>query len=218
MVVNHSGPNGAGKSTILKILSRRTKVFKGTMECDKDLKVSFCPQTNILDPNLTVEEMIEFYANLRSIKNVTEVKERILQKFLLKPYEHFLVKNLSGGNKRKLNVACATIEKSGLIMLDEPTSDMDPITRQMIYRTIFELQRDGCSVVLTSHSIAEIEHLCQNVVILTNGTLKTAGSVDELRKRFGRQYAIGIFGKVVDEIEFEKVRLAKSLLIMRNIN
>jgi ABC-type multidrug transport system ATPase subunit len=200
------GPNGAGKSTILKILSRRTKVFKGHMECDKKLIISFCPQTNILDPNLTVDEMIKFYATLRNIKNVEETKQRVLEKFLLQPYQHFLVKNLSGGNKRKLNVACATIARSGLVMLDEPTSDMDPITRQMIYKSIYELQNDGCSVVLTSHSIAEIEHLCSNVVILTSGTLKTAGSVQELRRRYGKQYVVGMFGNVTDDIELENVR------------
>lgn len=199
------GPNGAGKSTILKILSRRTKIFKGQMECDKNLKVSFCPQTNILDPNLTVEEMINFYATLRNIKNVDQAKQRVLDKFLLRPYENFLVKNLSGGNKRKLNVACATIERSGLVMLDEPTSDMDPLTRQMIYKSIHELQNDGCSIVLTSHSVAEIEHLCQNVVILTGGSLKTAGPVEELRRRFGKQYVVGMFGNVTDDIELEHV-------------
>lgn len=176
------GANGAGKSSVFSILSGESKRFSGIVELTgmKENRVSYCPQSNALDMLLTVEEIIHFYGKLRNVKDLRKLTKDVLESFHLKPYRKVLVKNLSGGNRRKLSVACASFGELNLVLMDEPTSDMDPLTRSLVYRTVFELNENNCSVILTSHSVAEIEQLCHSIGILVDGE-RNCGIQSKLR-------------------------------------
>lgn len=201
------GANGAGKSSIFSILSGETKQYSGSIDFSSSAKdgISYCPQTNALDMLLTVEEIIHFYGKLRHIKDLRSLTKTILENFHLKPYRNVLVKNLSGGNRRKLSVACASFGELSLVLMDEPTSDMDPLTRNLVYKTVHELNDNQTSVILTSHSVAEIEQLCHQIGVLVDGTMFASGTPDSLKKQFGNRYVVTIFSEKPLEHQIETV-------------
>lgn len=201
------GANGAGKSSIFSILSGDTKRYSGKIDFTSPIKngISYCPQTNALDMLLTVEEIIHFYGKLRHIKDLRGLTKTILDNFHLRPYRKVLVKNLSGGNRRKLSVACASFGDLSLVLMDEPTSDMDPLTRNLVYKTVHELNDKLTSVILTSHSVAEIEQLCHSIGVLVDGTMYASGAPDSLKKQFGNRYVVTIFSEKPLEHQFETV-------------
>lgn len=154
---------------------------------------------------LTVEEIIHFYGKLRNVNDLQELTTTVLEKFHLKPYKHVLVKNLSGGNRRKLSVACASFGDLMLVLMDEPTSDMDPLTRHLVYKTIHELNDNNCSVILTSHSVAEIEQLCSTIAILVDGRMCASGAPESLKKQFGNRYVVTMLSDKALDYQFESV-------------
>jgi ABC-type multidrug transport system ATPase subunit len=162
---------------------------------------------------LTVEEIIHFYGKLRNVKDLQHLTKSVLDNFHLKPYKNVLVKNLSGGNRRKLSVACASFGELSLVLMDEPTSDMDPLTRHLVYKTIHELNDKNCSVILTSHSVAEIEQLCDSIGILVDGTMCASGPPESLKKQFGNRYVVTMLSEKALDYQFETVSHLTSSLI-----
>lgn len=214
------GANGAGKSTIFSILSGNTQRYSGLIDlsnsADNKFGVSYCPQTNALDMLLTVEEIIRFYGKLRNVRDLNVLSKTTLESFHLVPYKDVLVKNLSGGNRRKLSVACAAFGNTNLVLMDEPTSDMDPLTRSLVYKTIRELNDNNCSVILTSHSVSEIEELCHSIGILVDGTMKASGAPEMLKRKFGNRYVITIFNDKAMNSKFED-ELRKNFPTLENL-
>ncbi|XP_033150502.1 phospholipid-transporting ATPase ABCA1 [Drosophila busckii] len=186
------GKNGAGKSTIFKLLTRQLLPDVGDIYL-QDPNISYCPQTNPLDPLLTVSECITLYGQLRGIRQLDQLLERILDTYELRSYRHVQVKRLSGGNRRKLTVAISCCGYTPTVLMDEPTSDMDPVTRSFVYRTIEQLLAAQRAVLLTSHSISEIEHLCQRVAVLKDGQLVASNSPAQLKAQYGGYYSISCF-------------------------
>lgn len=111
----------------------------------------------------------------------------------MEQYKYILVNNLSGGNRRKLSVAVTCFGTTSLVLMDEPTSDMDPITRSLVYKSIKGLIAAKRSVVLTSHSISEIDQVCHRIGILRNGKMISIGPPSALKAMYGNSYLITIF-------------------------
>lgn len=149
--------------------------------------------------------MIKFYGKLRNVKDLKQLIRSTLDNFHLKAYRNVLVKNLSGGNKRKLNVACASFGDTNVVLMDEPTSDMDPLTRNLVYKTVRELNDNNCSVILTSHSVSEIEKICHNIGILVDGSMVATGTAEKLRKHFGNRYVVTMLSDIPLDVHFENV-------------
>lgn len=210
------GSNGAGKSSIFAILSGANYQTSGSVEfLTKGL--SYCPQTNALDLLLTVEEIIQFYGKLRNIKDIQKLTNATLKGFHLDPYKKVLVKNLSGGNRRKLSVAICCFGKTSVVLMDEPTNDMDLLTRSLVYKTIKELNDNDCAVILTSHSVSEIEQLCHSIGILSEGKMIACGTPDHLKQLYGNRYMVSIFSEKPLPKQFESVSI-KSKIIKHFIN
>ncbi|XP_034475484.1 phospholipid-transporting ATPase ABCA1 [Drosophila innubila] len=198
------GKNGAGKSTIFKLLTRQLLPNMGHIYFEHP-SLSYCPQTNPLDPLLTVSECIQLYGQLRGIKQLEDLLERILDTYELRSYRDVQVKKLSGGNRRKLTVAITCCGYTPTVLMDEPTSDMDPVTRSFIYRTIEQLLAARRAVLLTSHSISEIEHLCQHVAVLKDGQIVASNSPAQLKAQHGGYYAISCFCAPIQQAELAKM-------------
>ncbi|XP_004523945.1 ATP-binding cassette sub-family A member 13 [Ceratitis capitata] len=196
------GKNGTGKSTIFKMLSGELQPNVGAVNYFNG-EIAYCPQTNPLDSLLTVEESIRFYGNLRRVANIEKLIEHILESFQLKSYRHVLVKNLSGGNQRKLTVALTCCGRTTVVLMDEPTSDMDPVTRAIVYRTIHELLAVQRAVVLTSHSVSEIDGICHRIAVLKEGQILTCSSPESLNKQYGGYYNVVIYGdnQLIESVE-----------------
>jgi ABC-type multidrug transport system ATPase subunit len=205
---------------VFSIISGDTKRFSGTVELANDIEkysVSYVPQSNALDPLLTVKEIIEFYGKLRNVKDMRRLVEATLENFHLMPYRNVLVKNLSGGNKRKLSVACASIGNLSLVLMDEPVADMDPLTRHLVYKTIKELNEErNCSVILTSHSIAEVEDVSHSIGIMVDGNLVASGSPESLKKEFGNRYVVTLLSEKPLNYQFEAVSKKKCFFLLAN--
>uniref|UniRef100_A0A336KWA0 CSON000491 protein n=1 Tax=Culicoides sonorensis TaxID=179676 RepID=A0A336KWA0_CULSO len=184
------GANGAGKSTLFGILSGQILQTSGYVKVRSEKGISYCPQTNALDPLLTVEEVIRFYGRLRKIRDLNELTEKTLTSLHLTQYKNVLVKNLSGGNRRKLSVAVTCFGNTNIVLMDEPTSDMDPITRSLVYKIIKELIKNNRAVILTSHSISEIENICHRIAVLKDGKILSHGTPRYLKENFGNSYDI----------------------------
>ncbi|XP_068154568.1 LOW QUALITY PROTEIN: ATP-binding cassette sub-family A member 13 [Drosophila tropicalis] len=186
------GKNGAGKSTIFKLLTGQLEPNVGHIHFEQP-GLSYCPQSNPLDPLLTVSECILFYGQLRGIKHLDQFVERILNTYELRSYSDVQVRNLSGGNRRKLTVAITCCGYTPNVLMDEPTSDMDPVTREFVYTTIQQLLNSRRAVILTSHSVSEIEHLCQRVAVLKGGQIVASNSPAKLKAQYGGYYSVSCF-------------------------
>ncbi|XP_027735766.1 retinal-specific ATP-binding cassette transporter isoform X3 [Empidonax traillii] len=196
------GVNGAGKTTTFKMLTGDTDVTSGdavvagnsilTHISDVHQNMGYCPQFDAIDDLLTGREHLYLYARLRGVpaEEVKRVAEWGIQKLGLPLYADHLAGTYSGGNKRKLSTAIALIGCPPLVLLDEPTTGMDPQSRRLLWDSIVGVLRDGRAVVLTSHSMEECEALCTRLAIMVKGTFQCLGTIQELKYKFGDGYIV----------------------------
>uniref|UniRef100_A0A1B6D889 ABC transporter domain-containing protein n=2 Tax=Clastoptera arizonana TaxID=38151 RepID=A0A1B6D889_9HEMI len=196
------GLNGAGKTVTLKMLSGRIQSTWGESVIN-DVNVStdservrsligYCPQFDALDNLLTPKEHLEFYARIRNISSVKikTIVSQSLESFGLVPYKDCIAGVLSGGNKRKLSNAIAVMGNPPLLLLDEPTSGMDPKSRKFLKSRIKSLVQKGHSVILTSHSMEECQELCTRLTVMVNGQFRCLGSPQYLKNKYGKGYTL----------------------------
>lgn len=196
------GVNGAGKTTTFRMLTGDLKPAGGNMTLHGQRmslnkrsfgqNVGYCPQEGGLDEYLTGEEMLYFHSRLRGF-NSDQTKKLVtdlLGKLGLKQYAHRSVHTYSGGTKRKLALAVALLGDPSILYLDEPTTGMDAGTRRLAWRCIAQANRNGQSVVLTSHSMDECDALCSIIAIMVNGKFKCIGSPQHLKHKYGDGYSV----------------------------
>ncbi|XP_049888886.1 retinal-specific phospholipid-transporting ATPase ABCA4 [Epinephelus moara] len=196
------GVNGAGKTTTFKMLTGDTDVSSGeatvagysilTEILDVHQNMGYCPQFDAIDELLTGREHLYLYARLRGVpeSEIPRVAEWGIQKLGLAEYAGRCAGTYSGGNKRKLSTAIAMIGCPALVLLDEPTTGMDPHSRRFLWNAIMSVIQDGRAVVLTSHSMEECEALCTRLAIMVNGTFKCLGTIQHLKYKFGEGYIV----------------------------
>nr|APD26538.1 ATP-binding cassette transporter subfamily A member 3 X1 protein [Brachionus koreanus] len=196
------GVNGAGKSTSFKMLTGDEYLTKGDASINRisiknnlkkyQKKLGYCPQFDPLIDQMTVMETMTMYARLRGLKpNI--IKNTCLSLINLLDLDDHIEKmcyTLSGGNKRKLSVAIALIGSPLVVLLDEPTSGMDPITRRTLWNCLIKIKNKGKSLILTTHSMDETEVLCSNIGIMVNGEFKCIGSLQHLKSKYGEGYTL----------------------------
>nr|XP_010308903.1 PREDICTED: retinal-specific ATP-binding cassette transporter [Balearica regulorum gibbericeps] len=196
------GVNGAGKTTTFKMLTGDTDVTSGdavvagnsilTHISNVRQNMGYCPQFDAIDDLLTGREHLYLYARLRGVPagEIKRVAEWAIQKLGLPMYADHLAGTYSGGNKRKLSTAIALIGCPPLVLLDEPTTGMDPQSRRLLWDSIVSVLRDRRAVVLTSHSMEECEALCTRLAIMVKGAFKCLGTIQQLKYKFGDGYIV----------------------------
>uniref|UniRef100_A0A4W5LU81 ATP binding cassette subfamily A member 4 n=1 Tax=Hucho hucho TaxID=62062 RepID=A0A4W5LU81_9TELE len=196
------GVNGAGKTTTFKMLTGDTDVSSGeasvtghsilTNMLDVHQNMGYCPQFDAIDELLTGREHLHLYARLRGVpeSEISRVADWAIQKLGLADYAGHTAGTYSGGNKRKLSTAIAMIGCPPLVLLDEPTTGMDPHSRRFLWNSIMSVIQDGRAVVLTSHSMEECEALCTRLAIMVNGTFQCLGTIQHLKYKFGDGYVV----------------------------
>ncbi|OUM62236.1 hypothetical protein PIROE2DRAFT_33230, partial [Piromyces sp. E2] len=187
------GPNGSGKSSLLDILTFSSVPTGGDIYYDgiknsdikeDHFKLGYCPQNDILWENLTLYEHLKGYLYIRghSINNCVTLANEYLKYCKLEEHKNKYPRELSGGTKRKLCILLALSSFSDKVILDEPSSGMDPATRSYMWEIIMDyINYRKSSIILTTHSMEEAEILCNRVGILINGELKAIGSVNHLK-------------------------------------
>jgi len=187
------GPNGSGKTTAINCILALLEYDKGTIEVfgkpmaphsyDTKRDIGLVPQNVAVFDELTVYQNIDYFCGLY-IKDRAERKELIEQaiEFVgLQDYKKFLPKKLSGGLLRRLNIACGIAHKPKLIIMDEPTVAVDPQSRNNILEGIMQLNKQGATVIYTSHYMEEVEQICSRIVIMDKGKNLAMGSKEELK-------------------------------------
>ncbi len=187
------GPNGSGKSTTIHCLLSLLTYDKGHIEIfgkemtptGYDIKkdIGIIMQNVAVFEELTVYENIDYFCGLY-IKNKAE-RERLVEEAIdfvgLTEYRKFYPKKLSGGLLRRLNIACGIAHKPKLIILDEPTVAVDPQSRNKILEGIRELNRQGATIIYTTHYMEEVEQICTRIAIMDKGRNVALGTKDELK-------------------------------------
>uniref|UniRef100_A0A670I5E3 ATP binding cassette subfamily A member 12 n=1 Tax=Podarcis muralis TaxID=64176 RepID=A0A670I5E3_PODMU len=198
------GVNGAGKTTIFKMLTGDIEPSFGRLLVrDKTGSLNevddahwslfgYCPQEDALDDLLTVEEHMYYYARLHGIpeKHIKGIVLQLLYRLNLMPYQHRITSMCSYGTNRKLSTALALLGKPSILLLDEPSSGMDPNAKRHLWKIITEEVQNQCSVILTSHSMEECEALCTRLAIMVNGSFQCLGSLQHIKSRFGKGFTV----------------------------
>lgn len=216
------GPDGAGKTTLMRLLAGLLIPSQGTItvagyDTYKDAEwihevTGYMPQKFGLYEDLTVIQNLNLYADLKGLtseKRKTEF-ERLLSFTTLKPFVSRLARDLSGGMKQKLGLACALIKKPLLLLLDEPSVGVDPLSRRELWQMVYELLQEGISVIWTTSYLDEAEK-CNDVILLNEGKVIYSGSPLELTQR--------VKGKVfkVTNIISKKRSLLEQILSQDNV-
>lgn len=187
------GPNGSGKTTAINCILSLLKYDKGEIEIfgrpmapdayDIKRDIGIVMQNIAVYNELTVYGNIDYFCGLY-VKDKNE-RKRLVEEAIdfvgLREFTKFYPKKLSGGLLRRLNIACGIAHKPRLIILDEPTVAVDPQSRNRILEGIMELNRQGATVVYTSHYMEEVERICSRIMILDKGRAIATGTKDELK-------------------------------------
>ena len=200
------GPNGAGKTTTIRMLYGFSPPSNGSIRVfDLDItkewrnikaRIGICQQENTLDPDLTVEQNLLIFAGYFYIpsKRAKERCSELLQFFALTHKKDARVMELSGGMARRLILARALINDPDLLILDEPTTGLDPQSRHQVWEKLEALKSKGLTVLLTTHYMEEAARLCDRLVIVDHGKILVNGSPAELITRHAGGQVIEVEG------------------------
>jgi len=217
------GPNGAGKTTTLRMVLGQTVPSGGTLEVLGETmparrravrrRLGVVPQIDNLDPDFTVEENLYVYANYFGLgrREVGNWIHEILELVVLKERASSPINALSGGMKRRLSIARALVNDPELLVLDEPTTGLDPQVRHLIWSRLRELKRGGKTLVLTTHYMEEAERLCDQLVVMDGGKIVSQGTPAALIKAHVEPDVVEVQGPY-DAVE----RIVSSLGDVRN--
>jgi len=193
------GPNGAGKTSTIRIIYGFSPMTGGSLKVfglDVSIgwrviksRIGVCQQENNLDPDLTVEQNLEVFARYFDMpkKQAHERARKLLEFIALDHRKDSMVNELSGGMMRRLVLARALINDPDLLILDEPTTGLDPQSRHQVWQRLEELRSKGLSILLTTHYMDEASRLCDRLVIMDQGRILVEGRpIDLIKKHVGQ--------------------------------
>ena len=212
------GLNGAGKTTTFKCITQEITPTNGSIYINgRNMKNHFselssvfgyCPHFDAIFEYMTVYENLEFYGKIKGIKNdyLEKVVNAMIQEMSLGEFTNKIAGKLSGGNKRKLAVAISFLCNPPIVLLDEPSTGMDPEARRFMWSVIHKISTKGkkASVIMTTHSMDEAETLCKRMAIMVNGEFVCLGKAGEIKEKYGYGYEIEVRIKPLSENKFEK--------------
>ena len=186
------GINGCGKTTLLNIIVGFLKPEKGSIYFESKLinknmhavqqKFGFATQHNCFYNHLTVKENLLYFASLYGVshKEAVQRADKLLELVTLTNAKNKLGSDLSGGMKRRLDIACSLIHDPEVLIMDEPTEDLDVALRKEILNLITKINKTGTTVILTSHLLMELEDICDDIAIIHNHKIIKEGSISSL--------------------------------------
>ena len=198
------GRNGAGKSTIFRIILNILRQDCGEVRYDGEFidekyseKIGYLPEEGSLINSYTVLEQMLYYGSLKSMSEI-EIKKRaveLLEKFNIIEYMNMKIKDLSKGNRQKIQFIIAILHNPDLIILDEPFSGLDPISVNEFKNIILELKDKNKMIIFSSHRMDHVELLCQDILIIDKGNEILKGNLEEIKNSYGA-HELNIVGQV----------------------
>src|SRR3989338_1067797 len=198
------GLSGCGKTTLLNVIIGFWRpdsgaVYYNGINIREHQRVmnqlfGFATQAGSVYPKLTVEENLEYFGRLYNMQQ-QDIKKRIeelLKLVELEDSRHVLAEELSTGMYRRLDIACSMIHNPKILILDEPTGNLDPVLRKKLMALIKRIDDNGTKVIITSHLLGEIEKICDTLAIIHHGKILEMGSTDELKDKYTKDQVIKI--------------------------
>ncbi|MCB2292754.1 ABC transporter ATP-binding protein [Clostridium algoriphilum] len=196
------GPSGSGKTTLIKAIvgmSEPTKGYACVLQTKMPSlnvvsKIGYMAQSDALYEDLTALDNILFFASLYGMrgKAAKTRADDVLELVLLRDEGKKLIKNFSGGMKRRLSLAIALVHKPEILILDEPTVGIDPVLRIQFWKEFERLKKEGVTIIITTHVMDEAEH-CDRLALIRNGGIIAIGTPQELKKNSGENTVEGAF-------------------------
>ena len=222
------GLNGAGKTTIFKAITEEHSPTHGSIYINGlniiqnfdrvKLMFGYCPQFDAIFPYMTVYENLEFYSRIKGVapEKLREIIQAMIESMTLTKYKDKVAGRLSGGNKRKLSVAISMICNPPIVLLDEPSTGMDPEARRFMWAVIHKLtsKSDSNCVIMTTHAMDEAETLCRRMGIMVNGEFVCLGTSNYIKETYGYGYDIDVRIKPFEQEKLNEI--VKSLGLKRN--
>jgi len=212
------GPNGAGKTTIMKILTCLLKPGLGNVyiknfsviDSPIDVKrhIGYLPENSSLYEDMTINQYLEFFSEIYGM-NKKISKKRILELLNdlgLNERADENISSLSNGMKRKVAIIRAILHDPEVLIFDEPTVNLDPITSSSVRKFMKELQRKGKTIFFSTHNLYEVESICERIVMINKGKIILDGTIDELKDKFGEHVLV----KFKKDNKIQSVRIDKS--------
>jgi len=213
------GPNGAGKSTTMRIIGATSQRTSGDITIlGKDPEkfgpqirahLGVIPQKDNLDEQLTVTENLYIYGRYFGLspKFIKGKVDELLEFAQLEEKRDAKVESLSGGMKRRLTIARALVSEPDILMLDEPTTGLDPQARHILWDRLFRLKEKGVTLVITTHFMDEAEQLCERLIVIDRGKIMAEGSPTDLIKRYSSKEVLELrFGSENNESVADQLR------------
>lgn len=198
------GRNGAGKSTIFRIILNILKQDSGKVsynekEIDTNLtdKIGYLPEEGSLIQTYTVLEQLLYYGALKSMSE-NDIKKQAfywLEKFNILEYLNMKIKDLSKGNRQKIQFIVAILHNPELVILDEPLSGLDPISVEEFKKVILELKKQGKMIIFSSHRMDHVETLCDDILIIDKGNTVLCGDLENIKNMY-KKHEVNITGKI----------------------
>lgn len=224
------GPNGSGKTTAINCILSLLKFDKGNIKVFGEemtsnsynikREIGVVPQEVALFENLKVEENIDYFCGLYIYDK--ELRKRYVTEAIdfvgLAEYRKFYPKKLSGGLKRRLNIACGIAHKPKLIFLDEPTVAVDAQSRNFILEGIKRLNKEGSTIIYTTHYLDEAEMLCDRIIIMDKGKSLVSGTIEELKAMIATREKIIIGFEDIEEKTIDKLNTIAHVLSVEQSN
>ena len=227
------GPSGSGKTTLLntiigfyepdngdvKYQINEKDTFKSVLKNTNEVKTKFGFSSQIPSfyDKLTVDENLLYFSELYEVEKelIKENIDAILRLIDLTNARKYVAGDLSGGMKKRLDIGCAFIHSPNILILDEPTSDLDPFLRKQIWSLIKRINEKGRTIIISSHSLEELEYLCDRIAIIKEGKVIESGRVSELKKRYNEGDEIhlesspGNYEKIITYLKKDKKNIRK---------
>ena len=219
------GKNGAGKSTIFRIILGILESDNGQVLIDgkkynieDSKKIGFLPEEGSLTQELTVYEQLCFYGSLKGMSNeeVLESLSKWLVKFDIVEYMNRKIKELSKGNRQRIQFIVSILHNPDLIILDEPFSGLDPLGVEMFKEILLELKRDGKAIIFSSHRMEHVEMFCDDILLIDKGKTLCYGDLLDIKKNYPKQKVIYVQKGIKKEVVLSKEKVEEYIADVDN--
>jgi ABC-2 type transport system ATP-binding protein len=208
-LVSLLGTNGSGKTVTIKIIVGFLKETSGSVNYDgrqmgqkaRSRVIGWAPQEDSFYGNLTLTENLVYFGNLNDVER-GEARQRADELLKLLKLDHkrnTLAKDLSGGMKRRLNMAIAMMHDPKILILDEPEAGVDPMSRVTLWEVVNEVKKKGTTILLVTHNLIETEHLSDRIIVMDKGAVIFEGSPKNLKSKYHERNIENAFKKSVEK-------------------
>ena len=231
------GPNGAGKTTLIRIINRITVpdsgevIFDGHPFCADDVaKIGYLPEERGLYQKMGVGEQAMYLARLKGMSSAEAKKELTtwFEKFDIMPWWHKKLEELSKGMQQKVQFITTVVHRPPLMIFDEPFSGFDPVNAELLKKEILELRDEGHTIIYSTHNMASVEDVCDNIALINNSKVVLEGSVLDVKRQFadgryeikaqGSREQVAKIAMALDNVEIHEVLPSMNDVFLRTIS